>query len=66
MNHKKINNILICAELVYAIPNHADKKRLVNAHEAVDRIVFIDRGIVRILLMHRIDIKIHLRYMYSE
>jgi hypothetical protein len=36
----------VTAELIYAIPNHADKKRLINGHEAEDRIVLVDRGIV--------------------
>ena len=39
----------ITAEVVYSVPNFADKSRILNKHEIADRIVMVDRGVNSIL-----------------
>lgn len=39
----------VTGELVYCIPNHAERPRILNSHQLDDRIIFVDRGKVSLL-----------------
>lgn len=44
-----IKEYSITGEVVYCIPNHAEKQKLVNSHLFNDRIVFVHRGQIALL-----------------
>lgn len=39
----------VTGELIYCVPNHGEKRRLLNAHQLNERVVLVERGKVSIL-----------------